>query len=58
MSISDYILKLVKDGFSVSLTYSSDSTQPILIVSDFRLGEVGRYYIHSKTWVGCIRLFI
>lgn len=53
MNLTDYILKLARDGFSVSLTYSSDSRQPVLIVSDFRLGEIGRYYIHSRVWIGC-----
>lgn len=54
-SITECILSLTRNGFSVSLTYSCDSTQPILVVSDFKLGEVGRYYIHSKIWVGDCR---
>lgn len=53
MNLTDCILKLAQDGFSVSLIYSSDSHQPVLIISDFRLGEIGRYYIHSRIWIGC-----
>lgn len=53
LNLTDCILKLARDGFSVSLIYSSDSRQPVLSVSDFRLGEIGRYYIHSRVWIGC-----
>lgn len=49
--LADYILELVECGFRVSLTYSMDRNEPILIVVDSLLGEVGRYYLHSKMWV-------